>query len=59
MIANHSSYERELLKPLFETNKYDVVIMKSILEGDLGTAYSNDISNLTVSRLDSGAYTIL
>jgi len=50
--------EREILFPLFKENRYDIVVMKSILEGHSGEAYSDSKTNPTVSRLDSGAYTI-
>lgn len=59
MFASHSFCQREILKPLFKENRYDVVVMESILQGDLGVAYSDNITNPIVSRLDSGAYTIL
>lgn len=58
MIISHSIYEREALFPLFEENRYDIVVMKSVLEGHSGTAYSDSKTNPTVCRLDSGAYTI-
>ncbi|GAA0764683.1 hypothetical protein GCM10008908_00150 [Clostridium subterminale] len=51
--------EREILFPLFKENRYDTVVMKSILEGHSGHAYSDSKTKPTVSRLDSGAYTIL
>jgi hypothetical protein len=50
--------EREILFPLFKENQYDTVVMKSVLEGDSGHAYSDSKTNPTVCRLDSGAYTI-
>lgn len=51
--------EREILFPLFKQNQYDTVVMKSILEGHSGHAYSDSKTKPTVSRLESGAYTIL
>lgn len=51
--------ERQILFPLFKDNKYDVVVMKSILEGHCGEAYADSKTSPTVARLDSGAYTIL
>lgn len=59
MIETHSTDEREILFPLFKNNKYDIVVMKSVLYGLSGTAYSDSKTNPTVCRLDSGAYTIL
>lgn len=50
--------ERENLFPLFKENRYDTVVMKSILEGYSGHAYSDSKTKPTVSRLESGAYTI-
>jgi len=51
--------EREILFPIFKENSYDTVVMRSVLEGHSGHAYCDSKMNPTVSRLDSGAYTIL
>jgi len=51
--------EREILFLLFKESRYDNVVMKSVLEGHSGHAYSDSKTIPTVSRLDSGAYTIL
>lgn len=53
-----SNNERNFILPLFKENRYDTVIMKSILAGYQGTAVTDSKINPTVSRLDSGAYTI-
>lgn len=50
--------ERKILLPLFVENGYDTVVMNSILAGSTGTAVTDSKINPTVSRLDSGAYTI-
>lgn len=54
-----SKNDRKILLPLFKENRYDTVIMKSILAGYQGTGVTDSKINPTVSRLDSGAYTIL
>ncbi|MBN2899516.1 MAG: GNAT family N-acetyltransferase [Clostridia bacterium] len=47
------------LAPLFAHNRYDKVILYSILEGYHGTAMADSLDDPKVARLDSGSHTIL
>ncbi|MFQ6088011.1 MAG: GNAT family N-acetyltransferase [Candidatus Methanofastidiosia archaeon] len=51
--------KRRILYPLFQSNKYDTVLINSVLEGHFGTAYADSDSQPSVARLDSGAFTLL
>jgi GNAT superfamily N-acetyltransferase len=51
--------DRRSLKVLFESCRYDRVIIDGILEGSFGRAYADSASAPTVSRLDSGSFTVL
>lgn len=50
---------KKALAPLFRENRYDTVMMNSVLEGHFGNAYADSKTNPSVARLDSGAFTIL
>lgn len=51
--------ERYNLVPLFESCRYDRVLIESVLEGRFGVAYGDSVSEPTVARLNSGAFTML
>ncbi|MBC8492263.1 MAG: GNAT family N-acetyltransferase [Chloroflexi bacterium] len=51
--------ERSVLAPLFERNKYDRVLIDSVLEGHFGVSYADSGVKPSVARLDSGAFTML
>ncbi|MDD5659736.1 MAG: GNAT family N-acetyltransferase, partial [Actinomycetota bacterium] len=43
---------------LFKNNKYDLVLMASVLEGKTGSMWVDDIENPRVARLDTGLFTV-
>jgi hypothetical protein len=45
--------------PLFSKNRYDRVVIDSILEGHIGAAHADSEVQPSVARLDSGAFTVL
>ncbi len=51
--------ERNVLAPLFGENRYDTVLINSVLEGYFGVSYADSKSTPSVARLDSGAFTML
>jgi GNAT superfamily N-acetyltransferase len=51
--------DRNALIPLFESCRYDRVLIDSVLEGYFGSACADSASEPTVARLDSGAFTML
>ena len=51
--------ERHVLAPLFGENRYDTVLINSVLEGYFGISYADSPSIPLVARLDSGAFTML
>jgi len=58
-IVEITASERNVLTPLFAANRYDVVVMNSVLEGYFGVSHADSRSAPTVARLDSGAFTVL
>jgi hypothetical protein len=59
LVVEIAADERDTLAPLFRENRYDTVVMNSVLEGYFGVAYSDSRDAPSVARLDSGAFTIL
>ena len=51
--------QRSILAPLFASHKHDRVLIDSVLEGSFGSAWADSLSEPTVARLDSGAFTLL
>jgi GNAT superfamily N-acetyltransferase len=58
-IVEIASTERKVLVPLFRENRYDTVLINSVLEGYFGVSYADSKSTPSVARLDSGAFTML
>lgn len=50
---------RRIVAPLFSKNRYDRVVIDSVLEGHFGMAYADCEIQPSVARLDSGAFTML
>lgn len=50
---------RGILYSLFQSSRYDTVLINSVLEGHFGTAYADSATHPSVARLDSGAFTML
>ncbi|MEE9518185.1 MAG: GNAT family N-acetyltransferase [Candidatus Adiutricales bacterium] len=59
MLVEIEADNRYKLEPLFENCQYDRVLIDSVLEGCFGRAYADSASKPTVSRLDSGGFTML
>jgi GNAT superfamily N-acetyltransferase len=58
-IVEIASPERNVLVPLFRENRYDTVLINSVLEGYFGVSYADSKSTPSVARLDSGAFAML
>jgi hypothetical protein len=50
--------ERDMLIPLFEKNRYDRVLINSVLQGYFGISYADSCSAPAIARLDSGTFTM-
>jgi len=59
MVIEIEAADRNILIPLFANCQYDRVLIDGVLEGSFGSACANSISQPTVARLDSGAFTML
>ena len=59
VIVEIKAADRNVLVPLFKDCQYDRVLIDSVLEGNFGSAYADSVSQPTVTRLDSGAFTML
>ena len=51
--------QRGILAPLFASHIHDRVLINSVLEGHFGSAWADSMSEPTVARLDSGAFSLL
>jgi hypothetical protein len=58
-VVKIAANERDALAPLFRENRYDTVLMNSVLEGCFGVSYADSRATPSTARLDSGAFTIL
>lgn len=59
LIEKAEEEERTLLAPLFALHRHDRVLIDSVLERHFGNAWADSVSEPTVARLDSGAFTLL
>lgn len=59
MVIAIPAQERGVLWPLFEANRRDAVLIRTVLEGHYGVAQADSRSDPTVARLDAGGFAML